>query len=273
MNNMIHLGHQCILLNGTKDIINDCYRHNPDLFFGSSTELDRPTTKALAKNPQIKVLLTKTTGIPNEHLVRLVSVNRQDTKFADFHDSDFLLKFAADTLNNEKIQTSTTMQSSDVFYVGENKPEKQNLFIEYLYRLIYPNSNLKVKIAGIGQHPSVGYVGPIENDAVINSLYHSSRASLNLTLEKPYLNHRIYQIMQVGGLCVSNSTEYLKQHCINNPDTMILVNNVNELINSISITKERREYIIKKSNEFIHSGNTFIDRCQAFEKWVQENYD
>ena len=168
--------------------------------------------------------------------------------------SDYFL-----TKPSEKYKTHLT-------YVGGFWGYKSKYLSSYILPLLYPNTTLSCRIFGNWGTPSA--VG-MANEETIRNHYASAVCCPNCyephSIELPFisdLNQRLYQILAVGGLEISQNATGIRD--MFTEDELVTVESPKEFLEKFtyySENPEERLAVIKRGIKRVYSEHTNLHRC------------
>lgn len=223
-------------------------KFEPDIFLGQSYNLDNATLKCIYERPHMKVglragdwgdhelevdkskfnilycsqqekemlkRLKEETGKPDFVHIHYSpeGVAKTHNHFASIGIDVTSLMMCADTVVYGNAKFDPKLEC-DIGFVGGYWPHKGLVIDRYLFPLLYPINDYKVKIFGNQQWGVNQYCGMI-NDEDVKNLFASARVCPNLSEPHAHefgidVNERIFKVLYAGGFCISDNVEAYK---------------------------------------------------------------
>lgn len=226
------------------DVFND---YEPDVYLGTTYELDRATYKCLATRPEMDVALFASAWGPylkdvdlhkyplvvtTEEEKRLVERLKRETGHPEFvfiHAHGRWLEGTMSGWGEIGVPYHGILNAADTFtyFPGTSRPElacdaamcggwwpyKARNLEKFILPLCHPRSGLNVKLFGSSPWPAAQYLGPLSQDDE-RDLYDSATVCLNVS--EPHSTdpgmgwdviERPFKVLAAGGFCVSDHVE------------------------------------------------------------------
>lgn len=273
------------------------YEFRPDVFIGSTWQLDRALVKALIKYPETEsIFCANNWGEDDEEIKKqfpidfasdsekkhLEELKKHTGKpkyvFCQYHQDyaakthklwanlgvePFGLLLSADT-TDYKLTKPNKEYITDVAFVGGYWPYKAKQIAPYLFPLT--NTDLKVKIFGFGGWPVPNFLGNITSESACR-FYSSAKVCPNIF--EPHslalgfdINQRTYQIAAAGGFQICQNVEGIKKHVFTQ-DEIVFANDQEDFITKclfyIQNPDQRLPYI-KKAAKAVYNMHTNYHR-------------
>lgn len=271
----------------------------PDMFIGSTYDLDRATIKCLLERQgKIHVVLKGNNytsdndameeqknypiGIVNEHEMEMVNdlLDVKPTVFNFYHKNRLQgtmdgweevgcrildMQPAADTFTYYPVESVRELQC-DIGFVGGYWGYKGQNFNKYLLPLLYPVGRYNVKIFGNQAWPVVQYMG-MANDRVCNALFSSALVCPNVS--EPHantlgfeVNERVFKLAACKAFCISDYIESLDKDVFKNGE-MVLADSpeqFHDLVHNFINNPHLRDEHIDACYETVMKEHTYFDR-------------
>jgi hypothetical protein len=217
----------------------------PDLFIGTTYDLDRATIKNIVSRPNMKVILFASAWGPylkdvdlkkyplvvvSEQEKKLVEKLKKETGKPDFvfiHAHDRWLEGTMSGWRDIGVEPVGVLNAADTFdylggvarpelacdvaFVGGYWPYKAGNLNKYILPLCHPDTGLNVKLFGNSPWPVHQYLGGIENSDV-RDLFASAAVCPNVS--EPHSTdlgwdviERPFKVLAAGGFCISDHVE------------------------------------------------------------------
>lgn len=241
------IGHDVVYWNDqSRSPLDIFFEFKPDVFIGSTWQLNTGIVKALAKYPETKIALCANNwGENDEEVKKQFSIEfasdkeklfveqlrkltgKPDFIFCQYHD-----RYAKEThklwrnvgcepygimtcanIDEYQLTEPSKGRISDVVFVGGYWPYKSKQIAPYLFPLT--NTSLDVKIFGFGGWPVPNFLGGISS-ALVCPFYSSAKVCPNIfephSLALGYdVNQRTFQISAAGGFQVCQNVQSVKE--------------------------------------------------------------
>lgn len=295
---LANLNHQVVFWDrNVRSPLDIFYEFRPDIFIGSTWQLDRALIKALAKYQDTKVLLCANNwGEDDEEIKKQFPIEfasdtekknvemlknltgKPDYVFCQYHNSyavethklwanlgiiPFGMLLSAD-LTDYKLTPPSKDYITDITFVGGYWPYKAKQIAPYLFPLT--NTPLNVKIFGFGGWPVPNFLGNISSQNACR-FYSSAKVCPNIfephSLALGYdINQRTYQIAAAGGFQICQNVAGIKKDVFSN-DEIVFADNQEDFITKvlyyIANPDKRFEYI-KRSVDTVYACHTNYHR-------------
>tara|TARA_R100000951_G_scaffold38119_1_gene32356 strand:- start:713 stop:1774 length:1062 start_codon:yes stop_codon:yes gene_type:complete len=278
----------------------DVFDHfEPDIFLGQSYNLDAATIKCIYERPHLKVGLR--TGDWGDHAA-LVDRSKYNILFCSTKERQILQKLKEETGQPEfvhihytpeavqwthnyfetiGIRTISLMMCADVGsysdgiydpalecdigFVGGYWPYKGQVINKYLFPLLDPIGNYRVKIFGNQPWPVNQYCGAIHDEHVKNLF---ASASICPNLSEPHaqefgfdVNERIFKILYAGGFCISDNVEGYRSIFGDSVPLADSPEHFKELIDHYLANPEERQKLSIAGQEIVKQNHTSFHRA------------
>lgn len=274
------------------------YEFRPDVFIGSTWQLDRALVKALIKYPETESIFCANNwgdndeDIKKEFPIEFASDNEKaciDTLkqhtgkpkyvFCQYHNDyavethkrwanlgvePFGLLLSADT-TDYKLTKPQKEYVTDAVFVGGYWPYKAKQIAPYLFPLT--NTSLNIKIFGFGGWPVPNFLGNISSENACK-FYSSARVCPNIF--EPHslalgfdINQRTYQIAAAGGFQICQNVEGIKKHVFTQDDIVFADNQEDFITKCLYYIQnpDQRLLQIRKSIDTVYRKHTNYDRA------------
>jgi hypothetical protein len=285
------------------------FEFRPDVFIGSTWQLDRALVKALVKYKDTNFILCANNWGENDEEVKkqfpiefasdnekqAVEILRKETGkpkyvFCQYHNDyavethklwknlgcePFGLLLSADTTDYQLAKPQKEYVTDAVF-VGGYWPYKAKQIAPYLFPLT--NTDLKVKIFGFGGWPVPNFLGAVSARNACK-FYSSAKVCPNIfephSLTLGYdINQRTYQIPAAGGFQICQRVAGIEKHIFGD-DEIVFADNQEDFITKclyyIARPEERLSFI-KKSIDTVYASHTNYHRVSKLLRYL-ELYD
>lgn len=264
--------------NLTTDLLK-CIYERPHLKIGlrsgdwgdQEQEVDKSRYNILYCSPQEKEILERLkneTGQPEFVHIHYDenAIKRTHNHFESIGIKPISIMMCADTTVYDSPEFKSDLEC-DIGFVGGYWPYKGQVINEYLFPLLDPLGQYKVKIFGNRPWPVNQYCGVIDDDQV-KDLFASAKICPNLS--EPHaqkfgidVNERIFKTLCSGGFCIS---DYVKSYEMFG-DGVVLAENSEDFKEKIDYylknPKERID-ISKKGQEYVKQNHTGVHRVIKF---------
>ena len=275
----------------------------PDLFLGQSYNLTPDVVKCIYERPHLKVGLRSGDWGDQEQEVDKTKYNilfcsqaekellkkmKEETgqpEFVHIHYDDEAMKRTHNHFQTIGIDAVSLMMCADTVsysngsfklelecdmgFVGGYWPYKGQVINKYLFPLLNPIGEYRVKIFGNQPWPANQYCGVI-NDEGVKDLFMSAKICPNLS--EPHaqkfgidVNERIFKTLYSGGFCVS---DYVKSYEMFG-DGVVLADSPEDFREKIDYYLQRpkeRMNISKKGQEYVKNNHTGFHRAAQIMK-------
>lgn len=240
----IHTGHEWRWMQAGEAPIDVFNEYEPDIYIGTTYDIDRATFKAIAARPNLKVVLKGSNYGPQTDEIDLVKfpivnanekeletmkrlkgeTGRPDTVFNFYHINRYpgTMEYwksklgidlveglpAADIFNYKPVAPRPELQC-DIAFVGGYWPYKGINLQKYIFPLCYPIGKYNVKIFGNQPWPLPQYLGNANTDTV-EALFSSATICPNIS--EPHANEFGFEVNERVFKLAAN-----KAFCINDP--------------------------------------------------------
>lgn len=233
----------------TKSAFDAFSEFEPDIFIGTTYDIDRAMVKCITARPEMKVALFGSAWGPRIDGIDLtkypiVAVNEQEKRtleelkrttgrpdFVFIHVTDKYLQPTMGGWNSIGIEPLGILNAADivdyhvapaidslkcdVFYVGGHWPYKSRNLNDFVLPLCHPSSGLNVKIFGNKQWPVHCYLGAI-SDATVKHGFASAVVCPNISESHSTdlgwdLVERPFKILSSGGFCISDYVDEARE--------------------------------------------------------------
>lgn len=273
---------------------------NPDLFIGTSYDLDRATAKCIKSRPAMKVILyasawgSLTDEIPEEYPITrvrhgekvLVSKLKEECGKPDFvfsHITDGYLDGVFGGWKEVGVQPVGILNAADTFaymngasreefacdvaFVGGYWSYKARNIDPYLLPLCHPSTGLRVKIFGNQPWPVANYLGLLD-DTDQKDVFASATVCPNVS--EPHsqdfgydIVERPFKVLSAGGFCVSDRV--LEMDSVFPEGTLRQALNVREfhdLVRHYVAHPDDRIPFMEKGRQHVLAHHTYFQRVE-----------
>lgn len=295
---LVNLNHQVVYWdNSVRSALDIFYEFRPDVFIGSTWQLDKALVKALIKYPETKsVFCANNWGENDEEIKKEFPIDfasdnekkyieeikkhtgKPEYVFCQYHNDyavethklwknlgvePFGLLLSADT-TDYKLTKPSKEYITDAVFVGGYWPYKAKQIAPYIFPLT--NTNLNIKIFGFGGWPVPNFLGNISSENACK-FYSSARVCPNIfephSLSLGFdINQRTYQISAAGGFQICQNVEGIKKHVFTQ-DEIVFADNQEDFITKclyyIANPDQRLSYI-KKAVRTVYRKHTNYHR-------------
>ena len=270
----------------------------PDLFIGTTWELDRATIKCIKERPDMKVAMVASNWgefdsqidlkkhpilVANEKELKLVEQLKEETGKPDVawcHYSDEWMtrthNFWSDklgiqitgVLNAADIidyypGTYSEKLASDISFVGGYWGYKARTLDKTIVELCYPIGRYRIKIWGNQKWPVPQYMGVVET-ATYRDIVSSTKILPNVSEEHSNvygfdLVERPFKIGSMGGFCFSDKADW--KDILPSMPVYEKANDLPKLIDYYLKNDDDRDSLAKKLQEEVLESHTYFDRA------------
>lgn len=311
VNALSAMGHQVVYWNDQeKSALDIFYEFRPDVFIGSTWQLNSALVKAIIKYPQIKVLLCANNWSDNDEQVKALypiefasdneknyvrqlkqAVGKPDFVLCQYHDKYaqethklwktldcelFGMLLSAD-ITEYQLTTPDKKAASDVVFVGGYWPYKAKQIAPYLFPLARVDINLNMKVFGFGAWPIPNFLGNISSQTA-SLMYSSAKVCPNIfephSLDLGYdVNQRTYQVAAAGGFQICQDVKSVKEDVFPNGE-IVFANDPEDFISKCLLyiqSPELRLPYIKNSIDTVYRYHTNFHRVANILEKIGEN--
>ena len=292
------LGFQVIYWdNQTRSALDIFYEFKPEIFIGSTWQLDRSLVKALIKYPETQSIFCANNWGENDEEIkkqfpiefasdnekRAIEELHKHTGKPDYIICQYHNDYAAEThklwrnlgveprgillsadTTDYKLTIPNKNYITDATFIGGYWPYKAKQIAPYLFPLI--NTSLSVKIFGFGGWPVPNFLGNISSENACR-FYSSARICPNIfephSLVLGYdINQRTYQIAAAGGFQICQNVEGIKKHVFTDNEIVFADNQEDFITKCLFYIKnpEQRLPFIKNSINTVYRYHTNYHR-------------
>ena len=295
------MGHEWTWMRNDVPVFDQFHTVEPDIFIGTTYELDRASVKCIAARPNLKVVLKANNWGPidaeidtkvypigisdsseQDRICRLrEQIGKPDLVFNYYHPSRMPetmgywaqngvptidMQPAADVYNYYPVEPQSHLKC-EIGFVGGYWGYKGKNLNKYLVPLCHPIGMYNIKIFGNQIWPVPQYLGAASLETE-RALYSSATICPNVSEPHANLwgfevNERVFKLAACKAFCISDHVDGLND--IFTKDEMVIADSpehFRDLVDMFTKNPDLREQHIQKCHEAVMSGHTYTHRVQ-----------